>query len=123
MRMPLSDPTEAQIVEAVVRFEQNEMSLCMESVTVRLQGDTLFVTLEGLTFPAEKACAQNERGEGLMERYHSRLYGASRSSLEAEIEALLGRRVRRSALRVDPLSGTGTIQFALGDSLRKGQTG
>ncbi len=37
-----------------------------------------------------------------------------------EIENILNRNVERSALRVDPVSGTGMMQFTLGDSQRVG---
>ena len=113
--MDSSKAVEDQIVEAVVRFEQKEMSLDATSVSVSLQADTLFVMIEGLTFPAEKACAQDAHGEELLEQYHARLYDASRRRLETEVEGLLGRTIRRSALKVDPISGTGTMQFTLGE--------
>ncbi len=114
--MSCSKAMEEQIIEAVARFEQNEMSLNATSIAVKLQADTLFVMLEGLTFPAEKACAEDEHGEELLEQYHARLYNASRSHLETEMERILGRVIQRSALRVDPISGTGTMQFTLADS-------
>ena len=116
-----SKAMEEQIVETVVRFQQNEMSLNATSVSINLQAETLFVMLEGLTFPAEKACAKDEHGEELLEQYHARVYHASRSHLETEIASVLGRIVQRSALRVDPISGTGTMQFTLGDAADEGE--
>ncbi len=114
--MSCSKATEEQIIEAVERFEQNEMSLDATSISVELRADTLFVMIEGLTFPAEKACAEDKHGEELLTQYHARLYDASRGCLEKEIERFLGRMVQRSAFRVDPISGTGAMQFILGDS-------
>ena len=119
--MKSSKAMEEQVVEAVIRFEQNQMSLSATSVSVNLHANTLFVMLEGLTLPAEKVCAEDDRGEEMLEQYHAQVFDASRSLLETEIARILGREVQRSSLRVDPISGTGTMQFTLGDSTNEGE--
>lgn len=112
---------EEQLVEAIVRFEQNQMSLSPSSILVNLQANTLFVMLEGLTLPAEKACTQDPQSQGLLEQYHARIFDTVRHPLEREMEGILGRTVERSTLRVEPVSGTGTMQFTLGGSTGKGE--
>lgn len=117
--MKVSETLEDRIVRTVAEFEQDQMALHPTSVSVNLQSSTLFVMLEGITFPAEKACAREEPNQELLEQYHARAFDVSKRVLETEIEGILGRSVERSTLSVDPVSGNGVIQFALGSAARQ----
>lgn len=108
-----------QIVEAVAQFERTQMSLNPSSILANLQANTLFVMLEGLSIPAERACRQDAQVQGLLEQYHSQVYETVRHLLEPEIEQIIGRTVERSTFRADPVSGVGTMQFTLGDYRNK----
>jgi uncharacterized protein YbcI len=121
--MSCSKAMEEQIVEAVVRFEQNQMSLNPTAILANLQESTLFVMLEGLSLPAEKACTRDMRSQERLEKYHARIFDTVRHLLESEIESIVGRCIERSTLRVEPVSGTGTMQFTLGNSTDKGDNG
>lgn len=105
-----------RIVNAVERFERTQMSLRPTSISTNLQANTLFVVLEGLSFPAEKVFTRDTQSQELLEQYHARVFDTVRHLLETEIEGILGRTIKRSTLRVEPVSGAGTMQFTLGDS-------
>lgn len=106
---------EERIVDAVARFEREQMSLRPMSITANLQDDTLFVMLAGVSPPAEKACAGDSESQELLEHYHARVFAAGRSTLEEELEGILCRDVTHSSLSVDPVSGTSVMQFMLGE--------
>ncbi len=112
--MKISEALEDRIVHAVAKFERDQMDLSPTSILVNLQFDTLFVMLQGITFPAERAYAQDEHRQEKLEQYHARTFDAGKHILESEIQDILGRSVERSTMRVDPVSGNGVIQFGLG---------
>jgi uncharacterized protein YbcI len=114
--MVISDDTEGRIVEAVAKFEHEQMGLQPASILVNLRSNTLFVMLEGITFAAEKACAEEQQGQELLEKYYTQTFDAGKRVLEAELRNILHRTVERSTLRVDSVSGNGVLQFVLGQS-------
>jgi len=116
-----SETKEEQVLQAVVRFEHEQMGLSPSSILVNLQGDTAYVMLQGITFPAERACAGDEHGQEMLEQYHARIFDAGKHTLESEIQDILERPIERATLRVDPVSGSGTMQFTLGVSTGKGE--
>ncbi|NIA16142.1 MAG: DUF2294 family protein [Nitrospiraceae bacterium] len=107
-----------RIVDAVARFEREQMSLCPTSIMATLQDDALFVMLEGVSPPSEKACAGDSESQELLEHYHARVFAAGGRTLEEELEGILSRSVTRSTLSVDPVSETGVMQFTLGEPSR-----
>ena len=116
-----SETKEEQILQAVAKFEREQMDFSPSSILVNLQYDTVYVMLQGMTFPAERACARNEHGQEMLERYHAQIFDAGKHALESEIQVILGRTVERSTMRVEPVSGNGVIQFTLGKTTGKGE--
>jgi len=112
--MLISEDTERRIIEAVAKFERKQMGLEPAPTLVNLQSNTLFVMLQGVTFAAEKACAQEQQGQELLEKYYAETFDAGKSGLEAELQNILHRTVERSTFRVDSVSGNGFIQIVLG---------
>ena len=106
---------EERIVDAVTKYENEHMALQPSSVSVNLQADALFVMLQGVNSPSVRACAENEESQRLLEEYYARMFYADRQTLDAEIESILGRTVKRSTMRVDCVAGTGVVHFVLGD--------
>ena len=106
--MPVSDEIESRILAAVARFEGEQMGLQPASVQVVLQSDTLYVILQGITSPAERAHAEDEQSEALLEEYDG-----ERHNLAAEMQTILGRAIERSLLKVDSVSGNAIFQFYL----------
>ena len=116
-----SETKEEEVMQAVARFEREQMDFNPSSILVNLQCDTVYVMLQGMTFPAERACAGDEHGQDMLERYHARIFDASKHALESEIQGILRRSVERSTMRVEPVSGNGVIQFTLGKTTGKGE--
>ncbi|NIA16050.1 MAG: DUF2294 family protein [Nitrospiraceae bacterium] len=114
-----SETKEEQVLQAVARFEREQMDLSPSSILVNLQCDTVYVMLQGMTFPAERACAGDEHGQEMIEQYHARIFDAGKHTLESEIQGILGRSVERSTMRVEPVFGNGVIQFTLGKTTGK----
>ena len=113
--MSVTGEMEERIAKVVAEFEERQMGLRPSSILVNLLDNALFVVLEGVSSPAEKECAGTDESHDLLEHYHGRLFAAGREALETEIQSILGRTVKHSSLMVDPISGTGVMQFALGE--------
>ena len=113
--MTLLEGLEDRIRVSVTGFAREQMGLQPTAVLVNLQDEVLFVMLQGITFPAEKACAEDEEGRTLLDDYYARTFAAGKQVLEGEIEGILGKRIKRSTLRVDSLSGSGVVQVMFGD--------
>lgn len=111
MRTP--QEVENEVVQAVQRFEREQMALRPTAIVAQVREQTLFVLLEGISPPAEQVCAGQGQGQDLIEAYHAELFAAGREELERELSAIVGRDVVRSSFKVDPVAGTGVMQFAL----------
>jgi uncharacterized protein YbcI len=107
------DRLKQQIVEAVTSFQKSQMSVNCESIAVDFHPDTLVVTLCGATCPAERDCARERRSRELLEKFYRELFHVIKPILESKIQEILGRRVRRSRLDIDPESGDGVVLLTL----------
>ncbi|MDP6546951.1 MAG: Na-translocating system protein MpsC family protein [Phycisphaerae bacterium] len=111
--MNKQDQLKQQIVEAVSRFQKDQLAVTCESLTVDFHPDNLVVTLSGATCPAEREYAQDRNARELLERFYNELFTVIKPILEGQIQEILGRKVRRSRLSIDPCSGVGVILLAL----------
>ena len=102
-----------QIVEAVSSFQRDQMAVTCESITVNFHTDTIVVTLDGASCPAEKDYAQNREARELLERFYGELFDVIKPILEARVQEILGRQIRQSRLNIYPQSGAGVIVLAL----------
>ncbi len=103
------DRLKQQIIEAVGSFQEAQLAVTCESIVVDFHSDNLVVTLRGATCPAERDYARDKRARELLERFYSELFDVIKPILEAKIQEILGRKVRRSRLNIDPESGAGVI--------------
>ncbi len=103
------DRLKQQIVEAVSSFQETQLAVICKSVVVDLHADTLVVTLCGATSPAERDFARDRKARELLDKFYSELFDVIKPILEAKIQEILGRQVRRSWLNIDPVSGAGVI--------------
>lgn len=115
--MDTQESLKQRVVEAVVKFEKDQMSVTPESVSVDFHPNAVVVTLQGATCPAEKQYARNKQARALLEGFYSQVFDATKPILEASIEDILGHRVERSRLSVDPESGDGVILIMFTDEL------
>ena len=104
-----------RVVDAVTRFQKDQMSVSAESVSVDFHPSSLVVTLQGITCPAEQNYARDKEARDLLERFHKELFEATKPVLEGAIGEILERSVQRSKLSVDPGSGDGVIVFTFKD--------
>ncbi len=103
------------IVKIVTRFEQDQMWITPNLISVTLEPGLLVVTLRGVTSQAERHLAQQEDGRALLQNLFRRLFDSVKADLERNIEGSLKQTVRRSRLDVDPESGSGILLFDLGN--------
>ena len=108
------DRLKQQIVEAVSSFQETQLAVSCNSIVVDLHADTLVVTLCGATSPAERDFARDRKARDLLEKFYGDLFDVIKPILEAKMQDILGRQVRRSKLNVDPESGTGVILLTFG---------
>jgi uncharacterized protein YbcI len=102
-----------RIVDAIAAFENQQMSISPESISVHLSPSSVVVTLQGVTCPAERNCARDKEGRQLLERFYTEAFDATRPVLETAIAGILTRQIERSSLVVDAKSGTGVILVSL----------
>jgi len=111
--MNKQDQLKRQIIEAVRRVHEDQLAVTCESITVDFHPDNLVMTLSGATCPAEREYAQDRNARELLERFYNELFEVIKPILEGKIQEILGRRVRRSRLNIDPCSGAGVILLTL----------
>ena len=104
---------EQQIIEAVSSFQKDQMAVTCESITVNFHTDTIVVTLDGASCPAEKDYAQDRESRELLERFYGELFDVIKPTLEARVQEILGRQIRQSRLNIYPQSGAGVIVLTL----------
>ena len=111
--MDKQDRLKQQIIEAVSSFQEDQLAVACESITIDFHPDTLVVTLSGATCPAEREYAQDRNARELLERFYGELFEVIKPILEGKIQEILGRKVRRSKLNIDPCFGAGVILLTL----------
>ncbi len=84
------------------------------AVTVVASDETVVVTMHEALTPAEKILARSERGASQVEDYHRALFAVSCEELRTEIQRLTGRKVRESAVVVEPATGAIVHAFTSG---------
>jgi uncharacterized protein YbcI len=85
-----------------------------KAVTVVASDETVVVTLHEALTPAEKLLARSVAGAAQVEGYHRALFAVSCDQLRAEIQRLTGRKVKESAVVVEPATGAIVHAFTSG---------
>jgi len=99
---------EAEISEAVIKFEKEYMGRGPEETRTYLVEDMVLVRLRGVLTPAERNLAQidpSAHGRALIKQVRIELLEKARAMLEAIVEDLTGRKVR--SLHTDISTTTG----------------
>lgn len=107
---------EAEIAQAVVRFELEFMGRGPEETRAYLVDDMVLVRLKGVMTPAEKAlasAAEGDRGRELIKQVRSELIERGRPLLEAIVKDLLGVGVLSLHTDISTVTGERIILFTL----------
>jgi uncharacterized protein YbcI len=85
-----------------------------KAVTVVASDETVVVTLHEALTPAEKMLAKTSDGAAQVEGYHRALFAVSCEELRREIQRLTGRKIKESAVVLEPATGAIVHAFTSG---------
>lgn len=107
---------EAQISDAIVKFEREYMGRGPEDARTHIFEDVVFVRLRGVLTPAEKQLAKAEdstAGRKLIKEVRQELLEKARSLLETIIADVIGFKVKSMHTDISTLTGERIIVFTL----------
>ncbi len=107
---------EAEISEAIIKFEQEYMGRGPEETRTFLLDDLVFVRLKGVLTPAEKKLAgaqTDDRGRMLVKETRIELLEKGRELLEAIVRDVLGQKVISLHTDISTRTGERIIVFTL----------
>ena len=109
--MPAHQERKRRIAEAIATFENDQMSVRPESVSVDIHPRSLVVSFRGAVCPAERDYARDRRASELLQRFYDGVFEAAKPILESAIQDILGVGIDRSKLSVIPQTGDAVILF------------
>ncbi len=107
---------EAEISDAIVRFEREYMGRGPEETKTYILDDIILVRLRGVLTPAEKNLASMDasvRGRTLVKQVRIELLEGGRSALEAIVQEITGRNLTSLHTDVSTKTGERVILFTL----------
>ena len=107
---------EAEISEAVIKFEREYMGRGPEETRTYVFDDLVLVRLKGVLTPAEKKLVEtrsDERGRMLIKQLRIELLEKGRPLLEAIVRDVLGQKVRSLHTDISTRTGERIIIFTL----------
>jgi len=107
---------EAEISQAIVKFEQEYMGRGPEETRTYLIDEMVLVRLRGVLTPAEKSLASidtSPRGRSLVKQVRIELLEGGRAALEKLVRDITGRKVLSLHTDVSTKSGERIILFTL----------
>ncbi len=108
--------TEAEISEAIIRFEKEFMGRGPESTRTYIVDDLVVVRLQGVITRAEYHLAnygEDDRGRELVKQTRMQLIEKARPLLEASIRAITGEEVQSLHTDISTRTGERLIIFTL----------
>ena len=108
--------TEAEISEALIKFEREYMGRGPDETKTYIIEDMVLVRLRGVLTPAEKQLARTDtesKGRGLIKQVRSELLEKGRSILEELVQDILGRKVTSLHTDISTVTGERIIVFTL----------
>jgi uncharacterized protein YbcI len=111
--------TEAQIGEAIVRFEKEYMGRGPRQTRTYIIDDVVFVRLEGVLTPAEEQLAKSAEGADLIKRTRVKLLEGARDLLERIIFDITSFQVRSMHSDISTRTGERIILFTLEGNLEE----
>ncbi len=115
--MSAQDQAHRQIAEVVQRFEEQLTATGPSEVLIDNTDDYLLVTLRQALCKAERLYVQEPEAHTRLEELYIDVYNAAKEQLENSIAAILGRRVLRSRVSIDPLRGDVMLIFVFREEL------
>lgn len=116
MKIKTRGQAEAEISEAVIKFEKEYMGRGPLETKTYILDDLVIVRLKGVLTPAEHQLAkavENPRGRELIKQVRIELVEKGRPLLEAVVESIVGRNVRSLHTDISTLTGERVIIFTL----------
>lgn len=106
---------EAEVSEAVIRFEREYMGRGPDETRAYLIDDMVLVRLQRVLTPAEKRLAESEdaRGRALIKQVRSELIEKGRPILEKLVQDIVGQRVVSLHTDISTATGERVIIFRL----------
>lgn len=108
---------EAQISEAVIKFEKEYMGRGPSETKTYIIKDMIFVRLKGVLTPAEEQLAKTQEGAELIKKTRFRLLEGARILLENIISDITGCRVKSLHTDISTKTGERIIIFTLYQNL------
>ncbi|MHC4433569.1 MAG: Na-translocating system protein MpsC family protein [Planctomycetota bacterium] len=110
---------EAEISEALIKFEKEYMGRGPDETKTYLLDDMVVVRLQRVLTPAEKQLARTDEsatGRGLVKQIRTELLEKARPLLEATISGITGRKVVSLHTDISTVTGERIIVFTLESS-------
>lgn len=127
MRLTSRGEAEAEISQAIVKFEREYMGRGPEDSKVFIFEDIVFVRLRGVLTPAERHLAKaddSSSGRKLIKEVRQELLEKARALLEAIVTDILGTKVKSMHTDISTATGERIIVFTLdGRPEFRGDTG
>ncbi len=117
MRDKTKGQIEAQISEALIKFEKEHMGRGPTEAKTYIMEDVVFVRLKGVLTPAEKQLAKRQEGKVLIKRVRVQLLEDSRSLLKNVIQELTKAKVISMHTDISTRTGERVIIFSLNKNI------
>ncbi len=108
---------EADISEAIVKFEREYMGRGPEAVRTYLLDDIIMVRLQGVLTPAERQLARSDpegQGRALIKQVRMELLEKARPLLDTIVRDITGQSIKSLHTDISTLTGERIIIFSLG---------
>ena len=106
---------EAALAAALSALWEQAHGIPAGRVRVLVGPDSVAAWIEDVLNPAERLATQHVEGQALVQRYVERLLAAIQLDLQAQVEAITGRRTVSSSVRADVATGHVLCFFVLGE--------
>ena len=113
---------EAALAAALSALWEQAHGIPAGRVRVLVGPDSVAAWIEDVLNPAERLATQHVEGQALVQRYVERLLAAIQLDLQAQVEAITGRRTVSSSVRADVETGHVLGFFILGERQRQPPT-
>ena len=110
---------EAQISEAIIRFEKEYMGRGPTETKTYIIKDMVFVRLKGVLTPAEEQLAKTAEGSELIKKTRMQLLEGARVLLENMISEITGYQIKSLHTDISTKTGERVIIFTLDQNLEE----